>query len=262
MPGYATKQESVAIHGTRNLTIRSLLDKQQFHDPDGEAEQLGISDAIWPLFGLLWPSGAQLAQCMAGRSGVAGERILELGCGLGLTSLVCHRRGDDITASDCHPLAGAFLRANLVLNQLPPMKFRIGHWGAAHQADTPYERMDSSDRALHDARLGAQPLPADFQSSTAERSERWAVDGRFNLVVGSDLLYERDAHAVLPHYINTHSTPEAQIWVVDPDRSNRSAFSRQMANLGFAVEEERLDRAASDTQAAYKGRILKYQRKG
>ena len=32
--------------------------------------------------------------------------------------------------------------------------------------------------------------------------------------------------------------------------------------LGFAVEEERLDRAESDTQTSYKGRILKYQRKG
>ena len=262
MPGYATKQESVAIFGTGNLTIRSLLDKQQFDDPDGEAEKLGISDAIWPLFGLLWPSGEQLAQCMAERPAINGERILELGCGLGLTSLMCHRRGDDITASDCHPMAGLFLRENLRLNDLPPMKFRIGHWGATHQSDTPYERMDSADRDQHDISHGVQQLPTDFQSATSERSERWAVDGRFNLIVGSDLLYERDSNAVLPDYINAHCTPEAQIWVVDPDRSNRSAFSRQMANLGFAVEEERLDRAESDTQTSYKGRILKYQRKG
>ena len=262
MPGYLTKQESIRIDGAKALHIRSLLDRQQYADPDGEALKLGISDAIWPLFGLLWPSGEQLAQCMAERPAVNGERILELGCGLGLTSLLCHRRGDDITASDCHPLAATFLRENLRLNDLPPMKFRIGHWGALHDADTPYERMDSADRDRYDVAHGEQALPEHFQSCTSERSERWAVDGRFSLIVGSDLLYERDANATLPLYIDAHCTPDAQIWVVDPDRGNRSAFSRQMANLGFSVEEARLDRAESDTHTSYKGRILKYQRKG
>ncbi|MBS7780852.1 methyltransferase [Acidovorax sp. CCYZU-2555] len=260
MSGYLTKQESIAVHGVEHLTIRSLLDKQQFHDPQGEAEQLGISDAFWPLFGLLWPSGEQLAACVAARPRVAGERILELGCGLGLASLVCHRRGDDITASDCHPMAGAFMRENLRLNQLPPMKFRIGHWGATHTDQTAYERMDIADRDHEDLAHGVRSLPLDYQSATNEQSEVWAVDGRFDLIVGSDLLYERDVRATLPIYIESHCTPAAQIWVVDPDRGNRSAFSRQMAELGFGVEEQRLDRAASELLPAYKGRLLKYQR--
>lgn len=260
MPGYLTKQESIAIHGTEDLTIRSLLDRQQFHDPLGEAEQLGISDAFWPLFGMLWPSGEQLAACLAARPRVEGERILELGCGLGIASLVCHRRGEDITASDCHPLAGAFMRENLRLNDLPPMKFRIGHWGATHTPQTPYERMDIADRDLDDQIHGARPLPHDYQSATCAQSETWAVDGQFDLIVGSDLLYERDARATLPLYIESHCTPTAEIWVVDPDRGNRSAFNRQMVELGFDVEEQRLDRAASEHLPAYKGRLLKYQR--
>lgn len=67
MPGYLTKQEDIAITGAADLIIQSLLDKQQFADPLGAAEALGISSAAWPLFGLLWPSGAQLAQRMASR---------------------------------------------------------------------------------------------------------------------------------------------------------------------------------------------------
>ena len=73
--GYQTKQESIAVKGVANILIRSLLDKQQFHDPYGEALQQGISSAAWPLFGLLWPSGLHLAERLAQRPVQAGERI-------------------------------------------------------------------------------------------------------------------------------------------------------------------------------------------
>ncbi len=88
MPGYQTKQERIAIEGAHSLIIRSLLDKQQYADPLGEAAAMGISSAAWPLFGLLWPSSLLLAAWMAERPLVANERILEVGCGLALASLV------------------------------------------------------------------------------------------------------------------------------------------------------------------------------
>jgi hypothetical protein len=125
-PGYLTKQESIAVLGVDDLLIRSLLDKNQFHDPLDEALNLGISSATWPLFGLLWPSGQRIAQ-----RPVTSERILEIGCGLGLSSLVAHRRGANVTASDCHPLTHAFLDENTRLNGLPPMAYRHGLWGSA-----------------------------------------------------------------------------------------------------------------------------------
>ena len=131
MPGYLLKHESIAVVGVDDLHIRSLLDRQQYSDPLGAAERLGISSASWPLFGLLWPSGAHMAARLAQRPVTPGERILEIGCGLALASLVGHRRGADVTASDCHPLAAAFLRENLRLNALAPMKYRHGQWGAA-----------------------------------------------------------------------------------------------------------------------------------
>ena len=65
MPGYRTKQEQIAVAGVPDLVIRSLLDHQQYSDPYGEAERLGISPSSWPMFGLLWPSGAFLAASIA-----------------------------------------------------------------------------------------------------------------------------------------------------------------------------------------------------
>ena len=42
MPGYLTKQERIAISGVADLHIRSLLDNQQFSDPQGLAALVGI----------------------------------------------------------------------------------------------------------------------------------------------------------------------------------------------------------------------------
>jgi predicted nicotinamide N-methyase len=227
MPGYKVKQECIAVRGADDLVIRSLLDRQQFSDPVGEAEGLGISSAMWPLFGLLWPSGSRLAARMAIHTVCAGERILEIGCGLALASLVGHRRGNDITASDCHPLAAAFLEENLRLNALPPMKYRHGHWGAP---------------ALSEAT--ARSLP----------------QGPYDLIIGSDLLYERDESGQLAAFIGRLAHVTAEVWIVDPDRGNRPAFNRNMAMQGFSMHEERLDEAASLQAPAYKGRLLVYSR--
>lgn len=230
MPGYRTKQECVAIAGAAPLWIRSLLDRQQFSDPLGQAQRLGISSATWPLFGLLWPSGALLAARMATRVLQPGERILEIGCGLALASLVGHRRGADITASDCHPLTARFLGANLRLNGLPPMKYRHGAWAQV-----------------------ALPAVAGVRTNSA-------VHGRYGLIIGSDVLYDRDASVALAGFIHRHAAPAAEVWIVDPDRSNRPAFTRRLAADGFTLVDVRLDTPALGSEPAYKGRLLTYRR--
>ena len=126
-PGYAVRFQRVTIAGGLPLEIRALSNGQQYADPLGEAEAAGISSATWPLFGQIWPSAQKLADLMQDWK-LGGDRVLELGCGLGLASLVVHRRGGDITASDCHPLTERFLLANLALNHLPAMKYRTGNW--------------------------------------------------------------------------------------------------------------------------------------
>jgi len=227
MPGYRTKQERISIAGVDDLVIRSLLDRNQFADGDGAAERLGISSAAWPLFGLLWPSGALLAARLGARPVTDGEKILEIGCGLALASLVSHRRGADVTASDRHPLTALFLAENLRLNGLAPMKYLHGDWDAFGD----------------DADAGAD------------------VPAGFDLIVGSDLLYERDASGALAGFVSRHAKASCEVWIVDPDRSNRPAFNLRMAADGFARSEERLDAVATATDAAYKGRLLVYRRK-
>jgi predicted nicotinamide N-methyase len=217
VPGYAVRFQQVAITAGAPLEIRSLLDRQQYADPLGEAAAAGISPACWPLFGQIWPSAQKLADIMQIRE-LGGRRILEIGCGLGLASLVIHRRLGDITASDSHPLTDLFMQANLRLNDLPALNYRTGNWGRSN------------------------PLL-----------------GAFDLIIGSDVLYERGHPEQLAAFIALHAAKHAEVLIVDPNRSNRAAFNRHMALLGFDLTETRLDLPLADG-APYRGRLLCYQR--
>jgi predicted nicotinamide N-methyase len=216
VPGYLTKTETLDIGGVATV-IRSLLDKQQFSDPLGEALRIGISSAQWPLFGLVWPSSLVLADQM--EHVLLGERrVLEIGCGLALASLVVHRRKGFVTASDCHPLAEAFLIENLRLNAMAPLSYLNGDW--------------------------AIPNP---------------LLGRFDLIIGSDVLYDRGQPAMLAAFIELHANAAVEVIIVDPDRGNRPAFNRGMDVLGFERSERKVG-ALPGGAVPYKGRVISYRR--
>lgn len=100
--------------GEHIFRLRVLSD---VHQPDEETDLLEDLRAPGGEFGRLWPAARVMAEAMNDFA-VSGLRILEIGCGLGLPSLVLKRRGADITASDHHSLAQAFLEYNAALNEL------------------------------------------------------------------------------------------------------------------------------------------------
>lgn len=216
MPGYATTTRTLRLGGD-DYRIRALSDLQQFADPDGHAERLGISCAQWSLFGNVWPAGRILAEAVAERD-IAGKRILELGCGLGLASLVLRRRGADIVASDHHPLAETFLAYNAALNDLPAVPFRTLDW------EVPNDSL-----------------------------------GRFDLIIASDVLYERDHAAVIAALLQRHALPDAEILITDPGRGNSAALIRALELQGFVLAEERCRMDAGD-QPPFRGRLLSFRR--
>ncbi len=63
--------------------------------------------------------------------------------------------------------------------------------------------------------------------------QRVAVAGGFDLIIGSDLLYERSQPEQLAAFVQPHASPQAEVLIVDPNRGNRSAFHAGMAQLGF-----------------------------
>lgn len=215
MGGYSVEIVTIRVGGD-DYRLRKLSDRQQFFDPDGAAERAGISSATWPLFGMIWPAGLALAEEMT-RFPVAGLRLLEVGCGLGLVSLILQKRRADITASDNHPLAEEFLRHNAELNQLPPIRYRDAPWAAANPEL-----------------------------------------GQFDLIVGSDVLYERDHPALLAGFLERHATPSARILIADAGRGYRGQFGKLLAAQGYAKSERPL--LADGQRIESKGRLLEFTR--
>lgn len=204
--------------GDQHFQINALKDTQQFYDPQGLASQAGIPSSTWSLFGNIWPSGMILADLMQHYNLTTG-RVLEMGCGLGLASLVMQRRGANIMASDYHPMAASLMQNNAALNALLPVDFAVCDWA------------NTDDDQL----------------------------GQFELMIGSDVLYEPNHAVLLSKFIDRHAQKPVTVIIVDPDRRQQREFTVAMQNNGFSCQVNRAEVAIAQ-QYRFKGKILTYTR--
>lgn len=184
--------------GKMDIHVRTLRDHLQFEDINGEAKRLGISSATWPLFGVVWPSSQVLARLMLDYY-VNEKRVLEVGCGIALASLILNQRSADITATDYHPETEGFLAHNVKLNDGKKIPF---------------------------VRTGWADLNDDL--------------GKFDLIIGSDILYEVEHADLLSAFINRHARGHCDVVIVDPRRGHHAKFSKKMAELGYACAQEKV----------------------
>lgn len=216
MPTLRYRYQTIAL-GELDIHVRTLRDQQEFLDPDEVAWRLGISPETWPLFGLVWASGLALAKLMLTED-VAGKRVLEVGCGIALASLVLNHRLADITATDVHPEAAGFMQENARINLHRPIPFFRHNW-----------------------------------------SESAPELGHFDLIIGSDLLYERSHVIPLATFINQHAKPGCEVIMVDPGRGHHANFSKRMVSLGYAHSQARTA-SGEVNDSLPRGRVLRYQR--
>ena len=183
--------------GKLDIHVRMLRDTRQYEDKNGVAEKFGICSAAWPIFGVIWPASEVLARLML-EYHVKGKRVLEVGCGIALASLVLNQRLANITATDYHPEAGNFLAYNTALNENSGIPFFRTGW-------------DEMENNL----------------------------GVFDIIIGSDLLYERGHAASLSSFINRHAKGHCDVVIVDPGRGNHRSFTNKMAHLKFLCRQEK-----------------------
>jgi predicted nicotinamide N-methyase len=124
-----------------------------------------------PYWAELWPSGLALARVVRRRD-VVGLRVLELGCGLGLPSIVAALGGARVLATDWSPEAldvaaanaernGADVETALVSWAGAQQLVRAAPWDLVLGADLLYERRNADQLLELLPRLGGEILLAE-----------------------------------------------------------------------------------------------------
>jgi predicted nicotinamide N-methyase len=171
--------QRVRVAGADVFLVRPADWEQLRH----EEEDAGRAVPYWAM---PWPSGTVLASALADESPPAGARVLELGCGLGLPSIVAAREGAHVLATDGSPDAVAFAAHSMALNEVV---------GEAARVDW---------REQGDALVAAR--------------------GRWDLVLAADVLYTRAnveaALRLLPRIVAS----AGEIWLADPRRTGGREF--------------------------------------
>lgn len=146
------------------------------------------------------------------------KRILEVGCGIGLSSLLLNHLQADITATDFHPAVAAFLEKNVLLNDDRKIPFILTDW---REVNTEL--------------------------------------GLFDLIIGSDLLYEDEHALLLAGFIERHANKQCKVIIVDPGRGRIGKFCKKMTSVGFSNTRNK-PKDTSFLEKPFSGNIFEYNR--
>jgi predicted nicotinamide N-methyase len=151
-----------------------------------------------PYWSVLWRSGVALARHLDGEA-LAGLRVVELGCGLGVPSIAAARAGATVLATDADPEGIELMARNAELNGL------------------------EIDAAV-----------VDWTSAAA--TDELASRGPFDLVLAADVLYERPTVARMLSLL-PRLAPAG--WLADPSRPTAAVFVEQARERGWTVDTAR-----------------------
>ena len=180
-------EEVVSLPGGRDLRMLRPREAEALLDEGAFAEQ----DEFIAYWADLWPSARALAAAVAPRA-LRGRRVLELGCGLGLPSVVAALAGGRVLATDWAADALAFVAANA-------------------------QRNDAQVETLRCAWADLEPLLA---------------RGPFDLVLAADVLYERRNVEPLLAALDALVAPRGEAWFADPGREPAQGFFERARDGG------------------------------
>lgn len=181
---------TITVEVTRPVDINRLLDQAE-----GDPEQ------NLPYWAEVWPSGIALAAAIAHQPDrVAGRRVLELGCGLGITAALAVDAGARLTVSD-------YASEALALTRVTTLRHAGREPDATHQLN--------------------------WRTTTQARP--FASD-RFPVLLAADILYEQRDIDPLFEAIDTLLADDGLLWLADPRREPADAFLERLIAQDWRVE--------------------------
>jgi predicted nicotinamide N-methyase len=61
--------------------------------------------------------------------------------------------------------------------------------------------------------------------------------GEFDLIIGSDLVYEYDQAELLASFVDQHAKPHCMVLILDPGRKHLRRFSNNMIERGYSHQQ-------------------------
>jgi predicted nicotinamide N-methyase len=171
----------------RPRSAEELIDEEDF-----------ARDERLPYWADLWPSAIVLAERLDARP-LAGARVVELGCGVGLPAIVAALGGADALATDWYPEALAFTRANAAA-----------------------------------AGVRLETMAVDWREPPAALLARAPAD----LAIGADVLYEERNGAALAALLPRLLRPGGEALIADPRRPHAAALLDPLQAAGWAHERD------------------------
>jgi predicted nicotinamide N-methyase len=156
-----------------------------------------------PYWSEIWPSGVALADAIyVNQELVSGKRVLELGCGVGITAIAALDAGANLIATDYSPDSLLLSRYNTLVN-------------AGREPDT--------------LRINwRNPSPLLFNL---------AGDG-FPVVLAADVLYEERDVAPLLALLDRLVAPNGLLWLAEPGRRVSQLFLASAQEAGWIGRSE------------------------
>jgi predicted nicotinamide N-methyase len=172
-------------------------------DTDALLDQAsGDPEQNLPYWAEIWPSGVALADAIMQQPElVAGKRVFELGCGLGITAVAACHAGADLIISDYSADALALAVNNLRQNQAFPTRALRINW---RDPDAEFDRL---------------------------------TEGGFPVVLAADVLYEKRDIEPLLAFCDRLVAPGGLLWLAEPGRSVAERFLERAAEQGWVGGE-------------------------
>jgi predicted nicotinamide N-methyase len=176
---------------TRPTDMDWLINAME-HDPE----------EILPHWAEIWPSGIALAdEVLLEPERITGQRVLELGCGLGTTAIAALHAGADLTVTDYATGALALCMANSLAN------------------------------------TGRQPAQIQINWRKPDDAFLMLASGGFPVVLAADVLYEARDIAPLLDLAQQVVAPGGLLWLAEPGRPIAREFVKRAGELGWPSDK-------------------------
>ncbi len=185
----------------KKILIETPIDSKDYLKSVDDVVEKYSTDYKIPFWIDVWPSAIALAEFILESEEFSGKKVLELGCGLGLTTVALGFKNALITATDYEMMALQYARRNYIKN-------------VGNEENAKFVYLDWRHPVLSE---------------------------KFDFVIGADIIYERELFQDIVNVLKIAMTPNSICYLADPNRIFTMEFFEilKMKSFDFEIASKR-----------------------